>query len=155
MRSFLIIIVIVSLGIVLSLLISNRFVYAPVEDYIVANTIPRYPNLVLYRAWEIETHANLVAAHSDADATIVFYTKDASESVIAFYKKELLQRNWQIWEDAMKTAQEKSLESHYDQYEIFTKNIDDRKFELSILSNQAGGVTHTTIYVNNDNIAKL
>ncbi|MBI2039798.1 hypothetical protein HYT18_01875 [Candidatus Microgenomates bacterium] len=184
MKSFIIGFLILVTGFVTSTLIYLILFPKPVEDFIIAKTIPQYPNLITFSlddltysqsknqsltrittqhqlqsggpsvfsnisgVWRVETH---IPFGPQPYASISFNTTDSPETVVKFYVDRLSQKGWDIGNNIEKELQIKFPTKGLF-YEVFTKDIGDRKFELSIRSSLLKATTYTDIFVNKKNL---
>lgn len=141
MRNILGSVLIVLVGSIFSLFLFFTLVPQPIYDYLVAKTIPVYPNLsyslvekttsntqTKLNTWTIE--ANTAFPDGLAHASIDFTTEDHPKKVIEYYIDALQKQGWVIGSNSFKESQIKDPLPNY--YEVFTKVINNRMFEMSI-----------------------
>lgn len=152
MRNILGSLLIILVGSIFSLILYFTLVPQPIYDYLVAKTIPVYPNLnessyfeiskqfqpmqntplTKPDVWKIEAH---VPFTDHPSASINFTKGDHPKKVIEYYTHVLQKQGWVIGSNSFKESQIKNPLSDY-YYEVFKKTIGGRDFETSITSSE-------------------
>ena len=107
------------IGFFVSLSFIISFVAGDIPDYIVARSIPRYPNASRWKA-----SANSGFPDGRPSGTVNFLTNDIPQSVYDFYQTELPKSGWK----SKHVGQAENIEY------LFIKRLGNHKYSLSIIN---------------------